>query len=444
VEAEHLTSDGTAVGFHDGRHVLVPFAAPGDVLDVEVDADEAGVVEGKILRLVKPSPHRVDPGCPHFETCGGCQWLHVSYEHQCQAKEKTFFLLEGIDPASVRAKHIAPTPLLAGIHYRNRAKLHVTGHPAGVSAPRTIPATASNGLAAAFLDGRIGFAGAGTREIVEVRECRVLAPALERALLALRAAFQELGPVPECSDVTLACDRLGDSVAAAFHVKRVKKGAPQRVEAVMRRAKLKGAVLAPEEGAAREIGRPVLSYGLPFLSGVPLYIRPDVFFQANLTTNSDLVFEAVKLLGPQREVLELFGGNGNFTFAIEGTGAKVTSIERDSRALELARRSAREAGIRTVRFHLGDAMKIARALAEEGYRFDAVFLDPPRAGAAGIGQLARAVGASRVVYVSCDMKSLARDLRELCSCGYRPVAAIPVDMFPQTPHVEAVVCLDPI
>ncbi len=156
-----------------------------------------------------------------------------------------------------------------------------------------------------------------------------------------------------------------------------------------------------------------------------------------------MALEGLKLKeGAPARLLELYSGAGNFTFAAARRGAQVTAVESSSEALDFARRSAREAAVQSARFILGEALGVASGLSREGQRYDALLLDPPRAGAKGLGRTAAALGVQRVVYVSCDPATLARDARDLCACGFRCVWGAPVDMFPQTCHVEGVLVLE--
>jgi 23S rRNA (uracil1939-C5)-methyltransferase len=169
--------------------------------------------------------------------------------------------------------------------------------------------------------------------------------------------------------------------------------------------------------------------------------RPDVFQQANRGANARLVAAALGLLRPDGEdVLELHCGAGNFTGPLSLRARSVAAVEAQGPALELARA---DLGAGTVRFFAGDALALAGALAREGRRFGAVLLDPPREGMKGVGPLLRSLAAPRAVYVSCDPATLARDLRAAVGAGYRVVEVQPVDMFPQTHHVEAVALLVP-
>jgi 23S rRNA (uracil1939-C5)-methyltransferase len=175
--------------------------------------------------------------------------------------------------------------------------------------------------------------------------------------------------------------------------------------------------------------------------------RPDVFQQANREANALLVDEAVSLLapGPEDAVLELFCGAGNFTAPLAARARAVAAVEVAGPALDLARADLGEAGGGRVRFYAGDALKLAAALGRErgpdAQRYRLALLDPPREGAKGLGPVLRDLGVERVVYVSCDPATFARDLRACSGAGFRVAAVRAVDMFPQTHHVEAVALL---
>jgi len=209
---------------------------------------------------------------------------------------------------------------------------------------------------------------------------------------------------------------------------------------------LAGLILRGPEGPAALVGAPVLR--LARVPGRPeaglQRTRPDVFQQANRAANAVLVETALGLLRPDAEdVLELHCGAGNFTVPLAARARSVAAVEVQGPALDLAREDL--AGAPNVRFFAGDALKLALALARErgpsARRFGAVLLDPPREGSKGIGPALRELAAPRAVYVSCDPATLARDVRACVEAGYRAAAVQPVDMFPQTHHVEGVVLL---
>lgn len=421
---ESLAAGGDGVGRVGGRVVFVEGAAPGDVLEVELFEERERSARARVVRRLSDSAARVDPGCPHAATCGGCHWLHVSQSAQAEAKERLFWdaleRIGGIPRAALQSRPLVASP--SELRYRRRARLHLAS-------------------------GRLGYRARSSHALVEPTECRLLEPRLEAALLRLQETLAREGPVARCTDISIACD--ATRVTAAFHVDEILPAGAARAERIAQRAGLDGAVIAPaspQAGPARALGDPLLSEEAPFAAPAKVYGRADLFAQANRGANDRLVALALEGLAPEgsgpSRVLELYCGAGNFTFGLARRVAQVTAVESSCEALDLARRSAREAGLSSIRFVLGEALAVASALAREGQRFDALLLDPPRAGARGVGRAAAALGARRVVYVSCDPATLARDARELGAAGYRCVWGAPVDMFPQTCHVEGVLVLE--
>ncbi|MFL5321237.1 MAG: class I SAM-dependent RNA methyltransferase [Myxococcaceae bacterium] len=288
---------------------------------------------------------------------------------------------------------------------------------------------------------RLGFFGRRSHERVVVESCPALIPALSDAPSKLAAALEPVAK--EIDTLTL----LAESGEVAFAVQLTGALRPKIEEAVKRAIhsiSARGAVITPKEGRAVLIGKPALPSLSPLHPHVPLYVRPDGFAQANAEANVALVTSAVYELGAteQDRVLELYSGNGNFTFAIAGTSREVVAVESSAVSTELARRSAQEGGVTNVRFMLGDAIKLSQGLVKEKDRFDLLFVDPPRTGAPGIAEIAKGLGVRRVVYVACDPAALARDAEDLKARGFAPKALQLVDMFPQTHHIEAVMAFD--
>jgi len=414
-----------------GRPVFVPYTAPGDVVLAHVPPGE-GAAHATLEEVLQAGPDRIAAPCPHFgpgagedQLCGGCEWLHLRYEFQLQAKERG--LVEALrrigrlPPGSYPIRPIARSPL--PLRYRSRAKFHLD------------PGS-----------GRLVFFRRRSHEPVRLRECHLLEPGLD----GLR---EEIGPA-------LARSRLRPSEVALEWSERERRGAAllrnveigeaargRVAELISAVPSLAGVVLEGEGDGRRGrglvlVGDPVLRHDrVPGAPEAGLYrSRPDVFQQANRAANVGLVREATDMLVPDGvDVLELFCGAGNFTGALAARAASVSAVEMQGPALELARS---DLGGRNVRFYAGDSLAIASALAREGKRFAAVLLDPPREGMKGLGPLLRDLGVQRAVYVSCDPATLARDLRGVVDAGYRIASVLPVDMFPQTHHVEALVLLE--
>ncbi len=448
---DDLAQGGEGIGRSGSRAVFVPWTAPGDRVVVDAPAGE-GPGHGTLLRVLSPGPARTAAPCRHFGPdlraqgqahepaperaegsggpaswtprpeveCGGCEWLHVSYDAQLAAKERTvrdaLRRIGKIDPDAAGLRPILRSP--APLRYRARAKFHLDR-----------------------ASGRLVFFRRRSHDPVRLEECHLLVPDLD----ALRAAIG-----PALADARLAAREVAlewseeERRGSALFVVEPTAAARSRVEAVLAAVpSLAGAVLRGDGGPPVLVGEPVLRHarvpGRPE-SGMQRS-RPDVFQQANRGANGLLVLAALELLRPDGEdVLELHCGAGNFTGPLAARARSVAAIEAQGPALDLAREDLADA--RNVRFYAGDALRVASALAAErgpAPRFGAVLLDPPREGAKGIGRVLRELAAPRAVYVSCDPATLARDVRGCVEAGYRVVAVQPVDMFPQTHHVEAAV-----
>ena len=415
---EALCSGGDALAhLADGRVVFVAGGVPGDLVEAELCEDKERSARARIVRVVTASPDRVEPACKHAGECGGCSWLHVSAQAQAWAKQETLRealgRIGGVELGGAVLRPIIWSP--QALHYRRRATLHLSG-------------------------GRMGYRAASSHALVEVEGCPQLDVRLERAIPGLREALEAEGAPPKCTDIALACDER--HVTAAFAVAAAGKATLEKVRKLMARARLDGAVLAVEGQRGQPLGEALLSWPAPHAEGVRSHGRADLFAQANPAANLLLVGEALRMLGEGESLLELYSGAGNFSFAAARRFNSSTCIEFSPDAVELARRSAREAKVEGVRFIQGDALACAEALATEGRRFETLLLDPARAGAKGIARVAEKLVARRVVYVSCDPATLSRDVRDLHSVGYRLVEATPVDMFPQTFHLETVARLE--
>ena len=441
----------------EGRSVFVPFTAPGDRVEVAMGAG-GRTAHAELLRVLSPGPARIAPPCRHFgipeaaaspsgpgaaapddRWCGGCEWLHLAYQAQlaqkARALEETLRRIGRLDPGSYALRPVLPSP--RPLRYRSRAKLHFDRE-----------------------SGRLVFFRRRSHQAVRLRECHLLEEGLDAlreaagpALLAARLAPRE---------VTLAWSAHAGRGAAWLRLAEVTPAVRLRAEALLRDVPaLQGLVLSAEGAPPARVGDPVLlQERVPGDAAAGLSrSRPDVFQQANRAANAVLTRAALSLLAPEgEEALELFCGSGNFTVPLAGRARSVAAVEVQGPALDLARLDVREAaggatGARgaapppgcEVRFYAGDALKLAHALARErapgATRFGRALLDPPREGARGIGPALRDLGVPRAVYVSCDPATLARDLKGCVEAGYRVAEVQPVDMFPQTHHVEAVALL---
>lgn len=409
-----LAFGGDAVGRDDdGRVTFVADAAPGDRVRVTLVEEHKGWARGTLARVLERGPARVDPPCPLAlpdgarPACGGCPWQHVAATAQDAAK------LDIVQRA-LRKVTQAVEPLrtpCSPLGWRRRTRLRARR-------------------------GVLGFAARRSHALVDVATCPQLTPALDAALGVVRAALT--GVLGEGASVSLLAGARGD-VHVAIEARDV-AALVTPAERLLGQAGIRGVALLGDGG--RELGEGAIDLADDDL---PFWGRADGFAQASHAGNAALralVRECLGDLGGQR-VLELHAGSGNFTRDLVRAGARVTSVEEVAPATALAERSLAPlaaAGHDLPRVIAETAGAALDNLAGEAW--DAVLLDPPRAGL-GPDEARRlaALGAPVIVYVSCDPETLARDLGVLVAAGYAVERAVPVDLMPQTSHVEVTVRL---
>lgn len=383
---ESLAAGGDGVArLPDGRTLFVELAAPGDRVRVRLLELRSRFARGRILRVLESGPDRVEPPCPAFGECGGCSWQHVRYPAQLRAKAAILRdALERIgklrcpDPLPFR-----PSPAPYG--YRLRSRLRVS-------------------------DRQVGYRRRRSHRLCAVRSCPVLEPALERAL-----------------------SRLADDVQAG----RVADGEVELV--VGRRGPARRRL---EEGGG---SGPAIEIEA---EGRLLRISAGVFAQGNrglLDVLAAAVRRAVSAGGSREDglLVELFAGAGFFTVSCAPLFPAAIAVESSAPAAADLRFNLDRSGLSHVEVRRRDSEAALAELGRAGLRPSVVLLDPPRAGL-GRGGCERLVEAApaRVVYLSCDPATLARDLAWLCDGGFALRGVEGFDLFPQTPHVEALAVLE--
>lgn len=408
-----LAHGGEGVGQQDdGLTWFVPGALPGEVVDVEPQRRKARWARGRLLTVLEAGPDRAVPSCPLADRCGGCDWQHVAAERQGEHKRA---IVAGelralvADPSRVR---LSPTPSEPA--YRRRVRMHYVRDEDGTL--------------------RLGFYAPRSREVVDVARCPVLRPELDYAVQRMRGLAAHLparGELLGLSDgqravLALPGVRPEPPVLAALHDRL-----DDRLVGVLVRGGRRSVAVGEHE-LRLEAGQ-----GL-----APMRAHPFVFAQANAAVNRALTRHVAQAARPDgRRVLELHAGAGNLTRALARTAQRVWTVDEDRDARELLRALARDEGLPINAKH-GSAEGLLQSLAQRQVRYDVVVLDPPRRGlgAKSAAHLA-AVAEQRVVYVSCDPATLARDLRVLVEGGLRLVDVQVFDMMPMTAQVEVVATL---
>ena len=419
-----LTIGGRGLGRHEGKAVFVPLTAPGDRARCRVTRRHRHYDEAELVELVEPSAARRKPPCPVFGQCGGCQWQHLPYSAQAGWKEQLFagtLTRAGVASAEVMRPLVA-APQEFGYRNRMQFKCRQTEHGPVV-----------------------GFYRQGSHYVIDAPVCLLANPAIGETYAFLR---EQLGDAPHPEAIPQFDLGCGDDgrVSVLCHV------LPEAAEST--RAWLAGIASPGNFAAALQAGRKetlITVCGDPGSifevadPSLPLYVRAGGFSQVNSAQNRNLVaavLAAADLHGEER-VLDLYCGAGNFSLPLARCAGEVVGVEEYAPAIDDAQANATRLGLENTRFIAGPAEGTAPGLAAET-PFDLVLLDPPRTGAYAVMRDLLVIRPSRILYVSCDPATLARDLKPLVHNGYRVVFSQPFDLFPQTWHIESLTLLERI
>ena len=427
------SSEGLGIARIDGQVVFVHGAVRGETCDVLVMKVLKNAAFGKIAALAEPSPARRQPDCPYYGRCGGCDFRHMSYEEELWAKRaRVQDALTRIGGAEVTVEEIlgAEQPL----HYRNKSIYPIS--PAG----------------------EVGFYRARSHQVVHVEHCLIQKPEADALAQAVRdyiARFQ-VEPYNEATGrgllrhlyVRTSCR--GESLACLLvNGSRL----PHEQELVdMLRAAAPG-VCGVVLGENTRRGNAILGdryrtlWGRDYLTdtlcGLELRLSVPSFYQVNHDQAQRLYEKALEYAGlTGRELaVDLYCGAGTITQVLARRARHVIGGEIVPEAIRDAEESARRNGVENVEFLCGDASRLAAELRQRGLRPDVICVDPPRKGLApDVVEAAASMTPGRIVYVSCDPATLARDVARFAPLGYCPVRACAVDLFPGTAHIETV-CL---
>ncbi|MCQ8103983.1 23S rRNA (uracil(1939)-C(5))-methyltransferase RlmD [Methylomonas sp. SURF-2] len=422
VTIESLSHDGRGVAHVDGKVVFIDEALPGESVEFIYTDSRKDYAEGRVASVLSRSEHRVDPACPHFGVCGGCSFQHVDDAEQIKFKEN---LLREQFRRIGKLEIPQIWEALTGPHwgYRRKARMGVKW-------------VAKKGRVL------VGFRERRNPFLAEIDSCKVMYPRVGENLLALGEMIAGLGIKDKIPQIEVA---IGDrDVVLAFRVLEPPTDADkQRMREFGRQYDFsiclqpKGPdTIVPLDGEPEVIPNYALAE-----QGVNFNFRPAMFTQVNYDINQKMVSRALAALELHRDdrVLDLFCGLGNFTLPLATLAGRVVGVEGDLPLVKHARENARLNGLHNVEFHVADLSKDVKELPWCQQKFTKVLLDPSRAGAAEVLHNFKHWQPERIVYVSCNPSTLARDAGILVNeLGYKLVKAGVMDMFPQTAHVESI------
>ncbi len=424
---ESLDHEARGIARQDGKTIFVDGALPGETVEYASFRRKPKYELAHLVSVLSASTARVTPRCEHFGICGGCAMQHLDPSAQVAVKQRV------LEDSLWHIGRVRPGQILPPIHgepwdYRHRARLGV----------RKIEK--KGGMLIGFHEWRSSY-------IADMRSCAVLPPHVSALLLPLRELFAALSVAERLPQVELA---VGTQCTAL--VLRILEPLNAHDEDLLRRFADRHEVvfyLQPKgpDTAYRfyPLPGPPLSYSLPEF-GLELEFKPTDFTQVNHAVNRVLVRRTLRLLDAQagERIADLFCGLGNFTLPIACSGATVVGVEGSPALVERGRQSAAANGLADkVEFAVANLFECTpESMAALG-RLDKMLIDPPREGAIEVVKSLGEDGPRRIVYVSCNPATLARDAEVLVAVkGYRFTAAGVVNMFPHTGHVESIAVFD--
>ena len=431
------TAEGQAIAKIEGCAVFIPNGIVGEKCLVRIEKVQKTWAAGKMTQILEPSPHRVNRECPVAKLCGGCDFWHMDYEEETRLKaERVRQALNRIGGENLEEMPILAAPTCHG--YRNKAQY---------------PVSSQKGRAYA------GFFKAGTHQVVENDRCLILPEETDRVKKLVIdyvnhyriSAYDEVAHKGLLRHIYVRRGAVSGQILVCLVVNGRKLPHP---ETLIEKLKTVPGFTTLVLSVNTKKGNTVLGdenitlYGPGYiedtLCGLTFRLSPHSFYQVNHHQAQRLYEAAIEQAQITKDdlVLDLYCGVGTITLCMAKAAGKVIGVEVVEQAVQDARENAVRNGIENAEFFCGDAGKAALELENRGIRPDVAVVDPPRKGlsADAIEALAR-MQPRRIVYVSCDPATLARDVALLKQRGYRLENAMAADLFPRCSHVESIVCL---
>ncbi|EKN4694528.1 23S rRNA (uracil(1939)-C(5))-methyltransferase RlmD [Yersinia ruckeri] len=413
VTANDLDPFGQGVAHYRGKAIFVPGILPGEQAEIQLTEDKRQFSRGKVKQRLNTSDERVSPRCPHFGTCGGCQQQHAATD--LQQRSKAAYLQRLI----ARETGVAPEAesIICGPEYgyRRRARL---------------------GLCYQSKQHRLvmGFRQVASHDLVAINQCPVLRPELECLLAPLYRCLSALPSVKRLGHVELVLADNGPLLVLR-HLDNLKSTDRAALLAFSLQENV-AIYLAPDENHLERLVGDEPYYQI---DGLRLAFNPRDFIQVNPTVNQKMVAQALEWLDvhPDERVLDLFCGMGNFTLPLACHARQVVGIEGVATLVANGQYNAQINSLSNVSFFHENLEEDIDKQPWAAQGFDKILLDPARAGAAGVMLHIVKLAPKRVVYVSCNPTTLARDSHVLLDAGYRLARVRMLDMFPHTGHLES-------
>ncbi|MDX7986650.1 23S rRNA (uracil(1939)-C(5))-methyltransferase RlmD [Xenorhabdus sp. 12] len=415
VTADNLDAQGQGIARHKGKTIFISGLLPGEQAQIQLTEEKRQFAKARVVKRLSDSPHRVTPRCPHFKACGGCQQQHVVIGLQADTKAS---VLEHLIQRETGA-NISAHPIIHGPEYgyRRRARLGLQYH----AKQRTL---------------LMGFRQSQSNDLVNIKQCSVMHPDLERLLQPLSQCLNQLNAAKRLGHVELVLADNGPLLVLR-HLDLLKHEDRETLRTFSVQNKVK-IYLAGDEKTLEPL---IEAQEEPWyqVNGLKLVFSPQDFIQVNDEVNQQMVAQALSWLDlqPTDRVLDLFCGMGNFTLPIATKVQSVVGVEGVAALVASGQYNAQLNKLRNVEFFHENLESNIHQQPWAALGFNKVLLDPARAGAAGVMSHLVKLAPEKVVYVSCNPTTLARDSKVMLEAGYHLVSVRMLDMFPHTGHLES-------
>lgn len=400
VEIIDFDHQGRGIGKLNNKTVFVVNALPGEIVEVDIIQEKKNFIEGKVLNYIKISDKRISPLCPYCNMCGGCDIMHISYQEQLEFKQKKIEnIVKRYLNSSLLVKNIIPS---CDLHYRNKVTFHVKNN-------------------------HIGYYKEKSNDLIAIETCFLLDDNINKIYKVIKENMN-------LNNVEMVVIRTSKNISNSMVIIYIKGKVDENSFIELLRSYVDSIIIS-YNGEFKSI------YGNDFilekLIDMKFIIKANSFFQVNTLQTERLYSKVMEYVGAKKDevVLDLYCGTGTIGMFISQNAKEVIGIELNPSAVLSANENKKLNNIDNINFFVGDTGKI---LKQSNYKVDTIIVDPPRAGLSSltINEIFK-IKPKKIVYVSCDPMTLVRDLNAL-SKDYNILELTPVDMFPNTSHVECV------